>query len=90
MKAEQWTIVMENLLKAARIPKENQVEVVYIQLTNVARTWWLAEEIKYHEPLTWEKFMEAFHTRIFPIETGNEEEVFGVATKRSNCGCICC
>lgn len=39
LKAEQWIVDMENFLKSARIPKENQAEVVCIQLTYVTRTW---------------------------------------------------
>ena len=42
--AEQWLINMTDLLNAARIPSENQVEVAKIQLKDVARSWWLAEE----------------------------------------------
>ena len=41
--AEQWLVDMTDLLKAARVPDENQVEVTKIQLKDVARTWWLAE-----------------------------------------------
>ena len=40
--SEQWLIDTTDLLKAARIPDENQVEVAKIQLKDVARTWWLA------------------------------------------------
>jgi len=36
--AEQWLIDNTDLLKAARVPEENQVEVVKIQLKDVART----------------------------------------------------
>ena len=36
--AEQWLIDTTDLLKAARIPDQNQVEVVKIQLKDVART----------------------------------------------------
>lgn len=39
------------------------MDVVCIQLTNVTRTWWLAKEIRYQEHLTWEKFVEAFHSK---------------------------
>lgn len=41
---------MENLLQQATIPKENRVDGVCIQLTNVARIWWLAEEVRHQEP----------------------------------------
>ena len=35
-----------DLMKAAWIPDENQVEVTKIQLKDVARIWWLAEEAR--------------------------------------------
>ena len=38
LEAEQWLVDMTNLLNAARVPAEDQVEVVKVQ------TWWLAEE----------------------------------------------
>ena len=44
LEADQWLVDMNNLLTAARVPAGEQVEVVKIQLTDLARTWWLAEE----------------------------------------------
>ena len=44
--AKQWLIDITHLLKVARVPEENQVEIAKIQLKDVARTWWLAEEAK--------------------------------------------
>jgi len=41
-------------LKVARVPEENQVEIAKIQLKDVARTWWLAEEAKLDRPSTWD------------------------------------
>ena len=41
LEAEQWLIDTTNLLNAARILAEDQVEVVKIQLTDIARTRWL-------------------------------------------------
>lgn len=38
IKAKPWTMVMENLLKATWNPKENRVEVLCVQVTDVART----------------------------------------------------
>jgi len=35
---EQWLINITGLLKAARVPEENQVEVTKIQLKDVARS----------------------------------------------------
>jgi len=48
--AEQWLIDTTYLLKAARIPNENQVKVAKIQLKDVARTWWLAEKQGWRSP----------------------------------------
>ena len=39
--ADQWLINID-LLKAARIPEENQVEIAKIQLIDVTKTLWLA------------------------------------------------
>ena len=41
-----------DLMKVARIPDENQVEVAKIQLGDVVRTWWLAEEARLEKPIT--------------------------------------
>jgi len=38
--AEQWLVDMTDLLRVARVPDENQVEMAKIQLNDVARTWW--------------------------------------------------
>ena len=52
--AEQWLVDMTNLLTAARVPRDEQVEVVKVQLTDLARTWWLAEEKRLEPPIAWE------------------------------------
>ena len=44
--AEQWLTDTTDLLNAARVPQENKVEVAKIQLKDIARTWWLAEEAR--------------------------------------------
>ncbi|MBZ2164420.1 retrotransposon gag family protein, partial [Alteromonas stellipolaris] len=44
----------------------DQVEVIQIQLTDVARTWWLSEEAKYKEPATWKQFTDGFYDKFFP------------------------
>ena len=36
--AEQWLVDMTNLLNAAHVPKDDQVKMIKIQLTDVART----------------------------------------------------
>ena len=66
LQAEQWLTDVENLLKAVRIPETDQVEVVKIQLTDVARTWWLAEEAGLTPPITWKQFTEGFNKQFFP------------------------
>ena len=39
LEAEQWLVDVANLLKAAKIPEADKVEIVKIQLADVARTW---------------------------------------------------
>lgn len=63
---------MKTLLKAARIPKENRVEVMYIQLTNVARICWQAKEVRHQELLILETFVVAFHARFFHASAKRE------------------
>ena len=65
---------MTDLLKAARIPAENQVEVAKIQLKDVARTWWLAEEARLEKPISWDQFSKGFYKRFFPTTTQKEME----------------
>ena len=61
MDAEQWLIDTIDLLTAARILAENRVEVIKIQLKDVARTWWLAEEASLSPGLNFQKvFMKDF------------------------------
>ena len=55
---------MTNFLNAACVPKDEQVEVVKIQLTDVVRTWWLAEEERLEPRIAWE-FMNSFYERFF-------------------------
>jgi len=51
LNAEQWLIDIMDLVKAARVPEKNQVEVTKIQLRDVARIWWLAEEARLEKPI---------------------------------------
>jgi len=52
--AEQWLVDMTNLLNAVPVLKDKKVEVVMVQLTNVARTWCLAEEERLEPVIAWE------------------------------------
>ena len=62
-----------NLLRAARVPEADQVEVIKVQLTDVARTWWLAEE-RLEEPVTLEQFTDGFYERFFSRTARREME----------------
>ena len=54
--AEQWLIDTENLLVAARVPEADRVDVVKIQLSGIARIWWLAEESHFSGLVSWKTF----------------------------------
>jgi len=72
--AEWWLIAMIDLLKAARILNKNQVEVAKIQLKDVARTWWLAEEARLEKPISWDQFLKGFFEMFFPTTVQKEME----------------
>jgi len=72
--AEQWLTDTSDLLNAARVPKENQVEVAKIQLKDIARTWWLAEEARLEKPVTWDTFSKSFYSRFFPATAQKDME----------------
>jgi len=74
LEAEQWITDMENLLKAAKIPEADRVEVINIRLTDVARTWWLAEEASLTPPIMWKQFFDGFFERFFPLTAQREME----------------
>ena len=74
LEAEQWITDMEDLLKAAKIPEADRVEVIAVRLTDVARTWWLAEKFSLTPPITWEMFSDGFFERFFPLTAQREME----------------
>lgn len=53
LEAEKWMADVTNLLEAANIPEVDQVKVIKVQLTDIARTWWLSEEAKHSGPISW-------------------------------------
>jgi len=57
---------MKNLLEAVSVPAEDQIKMAKIQLTDVARTWWLAEEENLGEDITWKQFSDSFYESFFP------------------------
>ena len=51
--------------------------MVKIQLRDVARTWWLAEEARLEKPISWNQFLKSFYERFFPkTAQGEMEEQF--------------
>ena len=72
--AEQWLIDTENLLVAARVPEADRVDVVKIQLSGMARIWWLAEESHLSGPISWKTFSEVFLAKFFPETAKSEME----------------
>ena len=61
-------------MKATQIPDKNQIEVVKIQLRDVARTWLLAEETRLEKPITWDQFSKSFYERFFSKMAQKEME----------------
>jgi len=51
-RCRKWLINTIDLSKAARILDESQVELAKIQLKDVDKTWWLAEEARLDKAIT--------------------------------------
>ena len=71
---ERWITDMANLLEGANIPAADQVKMVKLRLTDIARSWWLAEEAKLTEPITWKQFSDSFDERFFPESARKDME----------------
>jgi hypothetical protein len=65
---------MGNLLQTAKVPEADQVEAVQIQLEDITRVWWLAEEPRIQKPVTWKQFSDSFLARFFPKTVRREME----------------
>ena len=50
------------------------MEAIKVQLTDVARTWWLAEEERLEEPITLDQFTDGFYQRFCPRTARTEME----------------
>ena len=48
------------------------VEVVEIQLKDVARTWWLIEEARLQKHIFWDQFSKSFYERLLPSAAKKE------------------
>jgi len=84
LEAEQWLTDTTDLLNAARVPEENQVEVAKIQLKDIARTWWLAEEARLEKPVTWDTFSKNFYSRFFPVTAQKDMEEQFIRLRQRN------
>jgi len=63
-----------DLIKAVQIADEDQVEVAKIQVRDVVRVWWVAEEAKLEKSFTWGQFSKSFYERFFPKMAHKEME----------------
>ena len=81
LESEQWITDMENLLEAANVPIVDYVKVVKVQLTDIARTWWLTEEAKIQVSHTWKQFSDGFFERFFPESAQKDLEEKFIALK---------
>ena len=81
-----------DLLKATRVPDENQVKMTKIQLKDVARTWWLAETVRLEKPITWDQFSKDFYEKILLCNSSerNERMIYQIAVRRLNCKQVHC
>ena len=63
----------EELLTAAEIVPARRVEIVRLELTDLARQWWASEADSIVErPIPWETFVAAFLIRFFPESERSE------------------
>lgn len=51
LEAEQWLVEMKNLLKTTRVLNADKIDVIKIQLADIARTWWQLEENRLTQPI---------------------------------------
>ena len=72
--AEQWLVDTENLLGAAQVPEADRVDVVKIQLSGVARSWWLTEKSHLLKLVSWKIFSEVILAKFFPDTTKTKME----------------
>ena len=71
---EKWLTDMENLLEGANVPEVDRVKMVKLRFTDVARSWWLAEEAKLQAPITWKQLSDGFFERFFLKTTKKDME----------------
>ena len=74
LQADQWLIKIEQLLQAARVADADRVDMVIIQLSDVAHIWWKEEVERLKKPIAWATFMEKFLAMFFPASAMIEME----------------
>ena len=73
IQAEEWLRRTEELLVAAEITPARKVEIVRLELTDLARQWWASEaDSIIPRPIPWETFVAAFLIRFFPESERSE------------------
>ena len=53
-------------------------------MKDVARTWWLAEEARLENPITWDRLSKSFYERFFPIIAQKEMEEQVIRLQQTN------
>ena len=72
LEADEWLQRIIDALKAADVEDEKKVEIVALQLTDLAQTWWKAEAGRIEvTPIPWDTFTERFHAMYFPKAAKN-------------------
>lgn len=51
----------------AHIPPESQVDVVKIELIDIASTWWKSKEAQLERSIIWKIFSDRFYARFYPL-----------------------
>ena len=67
LEADEWFQRMEDTLRDAAVEDERKMEIVSLQLTDLARTWWKAEARRIGgEFIPWDHLQRALSCYVFP------------------------
>ena len=55
------------------------MDVAKIQLKDMARTWWLAEEARLDNPISWDQFSKITRVSFLISQEGNRRAVYQTA-----------
>ncbi|XP_020271796.1 uncharacterized protein LOC109846967 [Asparagus officinalis] len=70
--AEEFLKVTETILTVTRIPPAEWVDLMDVQLTDMAQIWWTAEKAHLERPISWETFTDHFNRKYFPQSARDE------------------